>query len=408
MRDVKYLAIGGGLASARAAASIRRVDGEGSILIVTDEHLPPYDRPPLSKEYLRGEKGQEALLLQSKEALTEQRIDVVLNEAVVALDPEAKRARLSGGMELGFEKALIATGARAIRLNVPGADLKGIDYLRNDADARAIAHNALTGRHAVIVGGGFIGLEVAASLRQLGLDVTVVEAAPHIWSRFANAQLSDYVLNYCIDKGIRFLTETTIREFLGTDRVQAVLTNDGTAIECDLVCVGVGVVPNTELASSAGLSVENGIVVNEYLETSHPDIYAAGDVSNYFDDIFNKRRRAEHWGHAEMSGMVAGQNMAGASQTYSFLSYVWSDIFDIHLEFAGDESEHDSVLLRGEPKGGSFMSMYTKKGYLTAFFAINASPRDFAVIRRLIQTHAEISGMEAQLQDLEFNLRGLL
>jgi NADH dehydrogenase FAD-containing subunit len=179
-------------------------------------------------------------------------------------------------------------------------------------------------------------------------------------------------------------------------------------IDCDLVCVGVGIVPNTELAVSAGLAVENGIVVNDYLQTSHPQIYGAGDVINYFDDIFIKRRRAEHWGHAEMSGMIAGQNMAGASQTYSFLSYVWSDIFDIHLEFAGDESEHDAVLLRGDPKSGSFMSIYVKNSRLTACFAINTSPRDLAAVRRLIQTHKEIRGHEGDLQDPVFELRNLI
>jgi 3-phenylpropionate/trans-cinnamate dioxygenase ferredoxin reductase component len=406
--DVKYLAIGGGLASARAAAAIRRVDAEGSILIATDETLPPYDRPPLSKEYLRGEKTTDTLLLLDRDALEQQRIDMTLGDAVVKLDASAKRAKLASGGEVGFEKALIATGARAIRLNVPGADLKGINYLRSETDARNIAANAQSGRRAVVVGGGFIGLEVAASLRQLGLDVWVIEAMSRIWARFANPQLSDYILHYCAEKGIRFLTDTTISEFRGSDHVEAVVTKDGTTIECDLACIGVGILPNTELASRAGLSVENGIMVDEYLRTSHPDIYAAGDVVNYFDTISNKRRRAEHWGHAEMSGMIAGQNMAGASQAYSFLSYVWSDIFDIHLEFAGDESEHDTVLLRGDLKSGSFMSIYAKDGCLTAFFAVNTPPREFAVVRRLIQTHKQIGGDEAQLQDPAFELRDLL
>jgi len=408
MRRVKYLLIGGGLASARAAGRIRSEDAEGSILIVSDEPVAPYDRPPLSKEYLRGEKSKDELLLETATAWDEQNVELSLGRAVTALNPSLKTVTLADGEQVEFEKALIATGGRPITLSLPGSNLKSVHYLRTVADADALALDARDGRKAVIVGGGFIGLEVAAALVQRGLDVTVVEALPRIWGRFGSEALSDYVQAYCTTRGVHFLTSTTIDELLGEGRVAAARTSSGEVIGCNLVCIGVGIVPNVELAVAAGLKVDNGIVVDEQLRTSHPDIYAAGDVINYYDPIFEKRRRVEHWGHAEYSGMVAGLNMAGASNSYSFLSYVWSDIFDLHIEFAGDESEHDTILTRGAMSDRAFTIMYTQRGCLTAFFAVNASTREFPILRRLIQGHQSIAGRELELQDPAFNLRSLL
>ena len=408
MREVKYLLIGGGLASYHAARQIRAADPEGSILLVSDEPVAPYDRPPLSKEFLTGKKTEAEIVFEPEDKLLGQRIDLALGRRVEGLAPAASMAVLDGNEEVRFERALLATGGRPIQLKVPGWQLSGVHYLRTVADSAGLAADAGRGAAAVVIGGGFIGLEVAASLRQIGLEVTVVEALPFIWARFANPTLSEFVKDYCSERGVRFLTGERLSEFRGDSHVEAVVTASGKVLPCDIAVVGVGIVPNTELAQNAGLTVENGIVVDARMETSAPGIFAAGDVANYFDPVFGKRRRVEHWGHAEYTGQIAGRNMAGESQEYDFLTYVWSDIFDLHLEFAGDESEHEDALLRGNPKDGAFLIMYLKGGVVTAFFAVNMPAREFAVVRQLIRQHKDIRGREADLEDPKFNLRSLL
>ena len=196
--------------------------------------------------------------------------------------------------------------------------------------------------------------------------------------------------------------------FRGRGRPSAVLTRSGKELPCDFVCIGVGIVPNVELAQQAGLQVDNGIVVNEFLQSSHPDIYAAGDVANYLDPVMGKRRRVEHWGHAEYCGQLAGQNMAGAGMPYDLLTYVWSDLFDLHLEFAGDESEHDRVLLRGRFQEKSFTVLYLKERVLKAYFAVNTGSKEFPVLQRLIRLKKDLTGKEAHLQDPSAALKALL
>lgn len=407
MREVKYLLIGGGLAAVRAAQQIRTLDADGSILLVSEEREQPYDRPPLSKEYLAGDKSLAEITLEGQDKLTEQGVEWALGTEVTALDAAAKTATLTGGEQVRFGKALIATGGRPVRLDLLGAELKGVHYLRTAADADGLNADAKAGGKAVIIGGGFIGLEVAATLRKRGLDVTVIEALPRIWARFGNEELSDYVASYCAARGVKFLYSTMVSEFRGEDRVTGVETSAGDVIECDLVCVGVGIRPNVELADAAGLHVDDGVVVDEHMRTSHPDIYAAGDVINYFDPVFGRRRRVEHWGHAEHSGQIAGRCMAGGSETYDLLSYVWSDIFDIHLEFAGDEHEHETQLRRGNPVDGAFMILYLKGGRVTAFFSINTPAREYSTVRRMIQNKKDVTGKEAALQDPTSNLRSI-
>ncbi len=406
--STKYLLIGGGLASSQAAKQIRASDPEGGITLVSEEPHPPYDRPPLSKEFLRGEKTAAELFYDPEQRLRDQRIDLALGVKVVGLDPSRKTATLSNGETVAFEKALIATGGRPVQLKTPGADLPGVHYLRTLEDSAAIASAAAADDRVVIIGAGFIGMEVAASLTQRGVQVTVVESQPHIWVRFADADLAAFFQEYCARKGVMFHTGETAAEIRGKERPTAVITRSGKELPCRFVCVGVGIIPNVEPARDAGLEVGNGIIVNEYLQTSHPDIYAAGDVANYPDPIFGKRRRVEHWGHAEYCGQLAGQNMAGARNPYDLLTYVWSDIFDLHLEFAGDESEHDRVLLRGRPQDRSFTVLYLKQNILRAYFAINTSAKEFPTFQRLIRNKKDLSGKEEQLRDPAFAVKTLL
>ncbi len=408
MKSTKYLLIGGGLASSQAAKQLRAHDGRGAITLVGEEPYVPYDRPPLSKEFLRGEKRRDELFFDPEQYFHDQDIGLVLGVAVQRLNLDDKTAILANGEAMRFEKALIATGGRPVRLKLPGGDLPGVHYLRTLDDSDAIATEAAQGKRAVLIGAGFIGMEVAASLTQRGVRVTVIEAQPHIWARFADATLAGFFQDYCTQKGVTFHTAEMVTEIRGHDRPSSVVTRSGKELPCDFVCVGVGIVPNVELAHAAGLKVDNGVVVNEYLQASDPDIYAAGDVANYQDPVFAKRRRVEHWGHAEYCGQLAGQNMAGANNTYDLVTYVWSDIFDLHLEFAGDETEHDQVLFRGRFENRSFTVLYLKRHILTAYFAVNASSKEFPILQHLIRHKRDLAGRELQLQDPTYALKGLL
>jgi len=406
VKSTKYLLMGGGLVSSQAAKQLREAD-QGPITLVGEEPYVPYDRPPLSKEFLRGEKPRGALFFDPEQYFHDQRIELVLDVAVKRLDLTNKTAILTNGDAIAFEKALIATGGRPVRLTLPGGELSGVHYLRTLDDCAIIAAEAEPGKRAVLIGAGFIGMEVAASLTQRGVHVSVIEAQPHIWPRFANATLASFFQEYCAQKGVTFHTHEMVAEIRGTRGASAVVTRSGQELPCDFVCIAIGIVPSVKLAQQAGLAVDNGVVVNEYLESSHPDVYAGGDVANYFDPVFGKRRRVEHWGHAEYCGQLAGQNMAGARNPYDLLTYVWSDIFDLHLEFAGDESEHDQVLLRGRFEDRSFIVLYLKQHALTAYFAINTGSKEFPALQRLIRSRKDLTGKEAQLQDATVPIKSL-
>lgn len=409
MRRIDYLLIGGGLAASRATRQIRKHDPHGSILLVSDEPHLPYDRPPLSKEFLRGEQDSDGLFYDSASDLAARRVQTALRVRADDLDADRRVARLADGTSVRFDTALIATGGHPVRLDLPGCDLAGIHYLRTLDDAAALARAAAPGARAAIVGAGFIGLEAAASLTQLGVRVSVLEAAPRIWVRFAPEPLSQFVAAYCTARGVTFATGVTVTGFTGRDgRVTAVRTADGDDVACDFVLVAVGITPTADLAQAAGLAVDDGIVVNERMETSAAGIYAAGDVASYPDPHFGRRRRVEHWGHAEHTGQVAGANMAGADAIYDLLTYVWSDIFDLHLEFAGDETAHDSILLRGEPGPGGFTVLYLQNDRLTAYCSVGGPPKEFGPLQKLIKRRVDLSTKVSHVTDPGFPLKQLL
>lgn len=408
MSFTNYLLLGGGLASAKAAGQLRKQAPESSITLVSSEPHLPYHRPPLSKEYLRGEGSKDKVFIAAEQFYKDNKVDLIRGVAAKKLDLQGKSVTLEDGSSLEFEKALLATGGRPKKLPVSGAHLPGVYYLRTVDDSEAIQREIAPGRRAVIVGAGFIGMEIAASLTQKGVDVTVIEVAPYIWSRFLDEKMAAFFQGYCEESGIAFLTGESVAEFRGDTRVARVITQSGREMPCDFACIGVGIDLNIEFAQEAGLKIDNGIEVNEFMQCSHPDVYAAGDVANYYDPIFEKRRRVEHWGHAEYTGMLAAQNMAGEGKPYDLLSYVWSDIFDLHLEFAGDETEHDQLLVRGKRDENSFIVLYLKENLLRAYFAVNASAREFLPLQRLIRRRVDLSSHHSCLEDKEFNLKTLL
>jgi NADPH-dependent 2,4-dienoyl-CoA reductase/sulfur reductase-like enzyme len=407
MKHATYLLIGGGLACNQAAKLLRMKDPNGSILLAAKESHLPYDRPPLSKELLRGEKTAGEIVYDPQSFYNENQIETLLGQPVTALHPRRKEAETASGEGVAFDKAFIATGGEPVRLEVPGSVLNGIYYLRTLDDAERIVSAAVSGARAVVVGAGFIGMEVAASLTQRGVSVTVVEARPRVWPAFADESFSNYLESYGKDRGIRFSTGDTIVEFRGKSRVASAVTASRQEIPCDFVCVGIGIVPATGLAQRAGLRVDNGIVVDEHLQTSHPDIYAGGDVANYMDPVFGKRRRVEHWGHAEYCGQLAALNMTGTSQKYDLLTYVWSDIFDLHIEFAGDETECDRILVRGKVGEPPFAVLCLKENKLRAYFAVNTDSREFPKLQRLIRRGTMLTGKDRELQDPAFELKSL-
>jgi NADPH-dependent 2,4-dienoyl-CoA reductase/sulfur reductase-like enzyme len=407
MIPTKHLLIGGGLASSEAAKILAAKDPGASITVVCRERHLPYDHPPLSKEFLRGEKKREEITFDP--ALFESgRVRAVLGNAVVEMDAGAKEAVLKGGERIRFEKALIATGGEPIRIHVPGSTLRGIHYLRTVDDAEAIKAAASSGKRACIVGAGFIGMELAASLTQLGVRVTVIEAMPHIWARFLDEGTAAFIRGYCEKRGISFHTGERVSKFEGDGRVTGVVTESGLGLECDFACVGVGIRPEVAVARAAGIDVDDGITANERLQTSRPDIYAAGDAVSFPDPVTGRRRRVEHWGHAEYSGQIAGLNMAGIDQVYDLLSYAWSEIFDLHIEFAGDETGYDRVLLRGDVEAASFTALYLTRDVVTAYLAINTDSREFPTLQKLIRRKIPLAGRNREITDGAIDLKTLL
>ena len=408
MMACDFLLIGGGVAAYSAAKRIRKLKPGARVVMVSEDELPPYDLPPLSKEYLRGDKSEADIIYPALETTKLNPIDIVLKVSVTALDADSKTVTLSSGETIRFDKALLATGGTPIKLPVPGAELPGVFVLRTAADARAISAAATPGARAVVVGAGFIGVEIAASLTRLGVQVTVIEALDRLMSRSADPVVATAVQSACEARGVRFLLNQMVSGVKGSGKAEGVLTAGGDLTPCDLVVVGIGIRPNVELARQAGLAVDNGIIVDAGMRTSAPDIFAAGDAINYPDPIAGRRIRAEHWGHAEYSGLLAGQNMAGEDKSYDFMNYAWSDVFDLHIETAGHLAGYDQAVVRGDPDGTSFTSLYLKDAKLVAYCAVNVKPVEFAALRRLIRGGQSLAGKLKELADPAQPVKALL
>jgi NADPH-dependent 2,4-dienoyl-CoA reductase/sulfur reductase-like enzyme len=407
MNSAKYLIVGGGLSGHNAAKALRAADPQGNIVILSNEPHRPYDRPPLTKDYMQGKTPVEKTYYEPAQWYGQQNITLLVDRQVQRLDAQAKVVKLANGQEWSFEKALLATGGRPVKLDLPGIDLPGVHYFRTLSDAVAVSDKITPGLSVAIIGGGFIGLELASSLTQRGAKVSVIDGGPHIWSRFADPTLAGFFTRYCQDRGVTFYNAQRVSRIGGAAAPTSVVTTSGTIIPCDLVIVAAGIVPNVELAQQAGLTVDNGVVVNAQLQTSHPDIYAAGDLCNYPDPYFNRRRRVEHWGQADYTGTLAGQNMAGANEPYNLLSYVFSDIFDLHLEFAGDEHGFDRVIVRGRMEDKAFAVLYLKNSRLVAHFSVNLKRKQFSPLQKLIEKKVDLAGRETQLADMIFDVSTL-
>jgi 3-phenylpropionate/trans-cinnamate dioxygenase ferredoxin reductase subunit len=359
MQTYNYIIIGGGLAGGRACQGIRRLDKEGSVALITAEEHVPYERPALSKGYLTGKEDLDHVYVKEAAYYDQNGIDLLTGVRVTGIDRGTRSVSLDDGRVLGYGKLLLATGGSAWRLPLPGADLPGVYTLRTIEDSSAIRSAAwtanATGKRALVLGGSFIGSEVASSLAQLGAQVTMVFPESRLLERVVTEELSAYLGKLYAEHGVRILSGTKPERLEGTDRVEcAVLARlgqdrgAGETLDVDLVVMGVGIRLNTALAKEAGLEMwERGaVVVDEQLRTSDPDIYAAGDIAAWPDPTFNKRMRVEHWDVAFRQGLRVGRNMAGEDKAYKTLPYFFSDLFDLSFEVWGDLTAWDQTVLR--------------------------------------------------------------
>jgi 3-phenylpropionate/trans-cinnamate dioxygenase ferredoxin reductase subunit len=372
MERVPYVIIGGGLAGVAAADAIRRRDKTGRLLLICAEAHPPYDRVPLSKDYLLGNMERDQVFLRQARFYERNKVELLLHSPATGLDVSQRLVTLADGRQIGFEKLLLATGGRPRRLPIPGAELDGIYYLRNLEDTDAI-RGALQGvRQAVVIGAGFIGCELATAFAKLGVPTTVLELTPAPLSLVVDPETSAFVADYLRHKGVTLLTHTAAARFVGADgRVQGVETNSGTTLAADLVAVGVGIAPNTELAAAAGLTVDNGVVVNEYLEAAG-GIFAAGDMARYYSPLWGRHMRVEHYDVALQHGRVAGANMTGERRAYSEIPYFFSFMDDLQINVVGDMSRRDQVVRRGALSlDPGFVQFYFADGFLQAALFVN-------------------------------------
>jgi 3-phenylpropionate/trans-cinnamate dioxygenase ferredoxin reductase subunit len=404
-RHVDYLLIGGGLAAASCGRSLRESGAEGEILMVGREADLPYDRPPCSKEYLRGVKRREDLLFKPAEWYAEQEIEALTRCSAMKLDPGEHTVRLSNKQVVGFDKALIATGANVRRLNAPGAELEGIHYLRTLGNADAIREDA-AGKRVVLIGGSYIGTEVAASLTELGCSCTIVMQESVVLSRTFGERAGRFFQERLTEHGIVIHGDDELERFEGADgRVSTVVTKSGLSLEADAVVIGVGAMPDVMLARGAGLDLADGggVKVDACLATSAPGIYAAGDTAEYESVVHDGRRiRVEHWDVALTQGRAAALNMLGENKPYDVVPYFFSDLSDwASLEYVGPAFDWDQEVVRGSMEEGAFSVWYLHEGRVAAALSVGRS-EDLMHARRLIAAGGELGG--AELGDPELDL----
>jgi 3-phenylpropionate/trans-cinnamate dioxygenase ferredoxin reductase component len=392
---VEYLLIGG-FAAGYAAAELRKRGADGDILLVGREQDPPYERPPLSKEYVRGEAKREDAYVNPESWYGENSVELRTGTNVMSLDVEGRTAKLQGGEEVGFEKALLATGANVNILRVDGANLDRIHYLRTFGNSDNIRGDAEKADRVVLVGGSYIGCEVAASLKSKGTDCAIVMMEDVALSRTFGDEAGRWFHELLESKGIEIHGGETLAAFEGDDHASAVVTESGKTIEGDLVIVGAGVNPDVMLAQRAGLEVDDGVICDETLQTSVEGIYAAGDICSYDSRVHGRRLRVEHWDVAMQQGQHAARSMMGDAEPYEVVPYFFSDLADwVGLEYVGPATEWDEVIFRGDRDAGEFAVFYIKDGKVAGALTVERS-EELAHARTLLAEGVDVAGDEAK------------
>jgi len=397
MRNQHFVIVGASLAGGSAAAALREGGFDGEITLIGAERWLPYNRPPLSKGYLRGQDRFEGQLVNPAGYYADHRIGLRLGIRATAIDPQHKVVTLDGGEKIAYDRLLVATGGRNRPLSTPGGALPGIFQLRTVEDSDRIRASAEQGRRAVVIGLGFIGSEVTASLRQMGLEVTAVESQAVPLGRVLGPEVGAVLAGIHREKGVELVLEDSVAAFEGRERVQRVRTRKGRVLACDFVVAGISIVPNVELLAEAGAAVDNGVVVDEHCRTSLPDVYAAGDVANHLHPLFG-RLRVEHWNNGQRQGRAAARAMLDGPEPYDYLHSFWSDQYEHTIEYLGFAATWDRLVLRGDPKKRKFLAFYLKDGVVRAAMGLDrggdpedpASEGELKSIATLIRTRARV------------------
>lgn len=400
MDTTKYAILGGGMVAGFAAQEMVGAGlGRGELTVLSADDEPPYHRPPLSKGFLAGEEEAPGILINEAGFYDEHGIALRLETRVEAVDLRRRALTLAGGRELGFERLLLATGSEPRRLGVPGADLDGVFTLRSMSDSRRIRKAAGEAERAVVVGGGFIGTEVASVLSRQGLDTTIVYRSGRLLEGLFTPEMSRYLESVFREHDVALRPGSEVAGFRGEGAVAGVDLASGDHLEADLVVVGAGALPVTDLLRGTGLTLDDGVVVDEHLATGVADVWAAGDVARYRDLVFGGRRRVEHWDNAVEQGRLAGRNLLGAGEAYERVPYFFSDVFDLSWELWGDPRGAEEVAVRGEVESGSFSVWWLRDSRVAAAFVMARPDEERAAAEPLIHSRAPVKA--EQLRNLD-------
>ena len=386
----RVVIVGAGQAGAQTSISLRLMGYEGQIVVIGDEPAPPYQRPPLSKGYLKGELSEDRLYLKPESYYSESNVDLRLSTRATRLDSQAKTLELEDGQKLDWDALVLATGARPRRLAVSGAKLEGVLELRTLGDVDQLKPYAREGVRAVVIGAGYIGLEAAAVLSYMGGNVTVLEAAPQVLGRVTGPEVAQFIVSRHQKSGVEIRVDAKLEGFVGSDKLEGVQLAGGEVLPCDVALVGVGVLPNIELAEEAGIACGNGIIVDEWMKTRAPDVYAIGDVALRPLQHYKREGRLESVHNAIEGGKIAAAAILGKDMPTIDVPWFWSDQYEIKLQTAGLWTGADTRVLRGDPETGKFAVYYLKDGVIIAVDAVS-SPPDFIVGKKLVAAHATVA-----------------
>jgi len=392
MNQSKFVILGGGMVAGYAAKQLVELGlPKGELAILSADNAIPYERPPLSKSFLAGKDSEDAIKINPEEFYKEHGIELRLECEVGTLDVKRKRLILKNKDEFGFHKLVIATGARPRILNIPGSRLQNLFYLRSLNDSKRIRNASAKAKRAIVIGGGFIGMEVAAVFAQNGIEVTMVLNDDRVFKRLFSPEMSSFFESYYAARGVRLITSMSVTELRGDEVLSSAVLKDGRTVQCDLVVAGIGVQPVIEVVTNSGLDLGDGIIVNEYLQTSHPDVFAAGDVVNYQDVLFSKRRRVEHWDNAVFQGQYCARSLMGDRTPFRHVPYFFSDVFYLSYEYWGDSSGAEQVIHRGDVSSNSFSVWWLHQQRVVAAFTMNRPDEERNVGPKWIESGQRVS-----------------
>jgi 3-phenylpropionate/trans-cinnamate dioxygenase ferredoxin reductase subunit len=363
--------VGASLTGGRAADTLREEGFAGRVVLIGAEDVRPYERPPLSKDYLRGESGPDAVFMHDEDYYGEHDIELRMSTRAVAVDPGAQEVRLEDSETVRYDSLLLATGAAPRQLSVPGAELEGVHYLRTIGDSDSLRSAITAAGRVAVIGAGWIGCEVAASARQMGAEVAMVEVAALPLERVLGPELGRFYRDVHAAHGVDMHFGVGLVELRGSGHVEEVVLTDGQVLAADLVVAGIGVTPRVELAEAAGLALDNGVLADEYLQSSAPNVFVAGDLANAWHPILGRRVRLEHWSSALNQGPAAARNMLGAQSPYERIPYFFSDQYDVGMEYSGLATDWDQVVFRGSVEAGEFIAFWLKDGMVAAGMNVN-------------------------------------